>query len=121
MCGVTHPAAGRGYCCYDSCADTWPPLTVSGEPTSGEGVSVSLGTFERDTGEMQVTAGGWPLHHFASDQNPGDAKGQGVDDSWWVLAPDGTPIRSSRDESSTSSPTEDGGGGGGGGGYGGDY
>lgn len=34
----------------------------------------------------------------AADDGPGDASGQGVGDAWWVLGPDGTPIRSTSDE-----------------------
>lgn len=79
--------------CYDGCADNWPPLTVDDEPVAGDGVTVDLGTFERETGERQVIAGGWPLYYFAPDEEPGDATGQGVNDVWWVLTPDGTPVK----------------------------
>lgn len=94
--------------CYDGCADAWPPLTVDGSPTKGENVTATLSTFERKTGEMQVTAAGWPLYYFASDEQPGDAKGQGANDIWWVLAPDGTPIK----PEATTTSGEGGGGGG---------
>lgn len=81
--------------CYDGCAENWRPLTVDEEtePTAGEGVTADLTTFERDTGERQVAADGWPLYDFAPDKEPGDANGQGANDAWWVLAPDGTPVR----------------------------
>lgn len=79
--------------CYDGCADSWPPLTVDDDPVAGDGVTVDLGTFERETGERQVMAGGWPLYYFAPDEEPGDATGQGANDVWWVLTPDGTPIK----------------------------
>ncbi|MHB9288747.1 hypothetical protein ACKVMT_17085 [Halobacteriales archaeon Cl-PHB] len=98
--------------CSDSCANAWPPLTVDGEPTAGDGVTADLSTLERADGAMQVAANGWPLYHFASDESPGDAKGQGVDGFsglWWVLAPDGTPMRAE----STPTPTATDGGGGG--------
>ncbi|WP_312909357.1 COG4315 family predicted lipoprotein [Natronosalvus caseinilyticus] len=81
--------------CYDDCATAWPPLTVEGEgdPTAGDDVSATLTTFERNNGETQVAADGWPLYYFASDEEPGDVNGQGVNDVWWVLKPDGTPMR----------------------------
>jgi len=60
----------------------------------GDGVSAELTTFEREDGSTQVAADGWPLYYFAPDEAPGDAKGQGVNDVWWVLAPDGTPVTS---------------------------
>ena len=95
--------------CHGSCAQTWPPLTVTGAPSKGDGVTAGLNTFAREGGARQVTAGGWPLYYYAPDGNPGDVKGQGVGGVWWVLAPDGTPVGRET--------TSGGGGGGGSGGY----
>ena len=78
--------------CYDSCAQAWPPLTVTESPTKGDAVTATVDAFERDNGDRQVTAGGWPLYYYGPDENPGDTKGQGVGGVWWVLAPDGTPV-----------------------------
>lgn len=78
--------------CHDDCADAWPPLTVGGDATAGPGVTATLSTFERADGTTQVAAEGWPLYYFASDGSPGDVNGQGVNDVWWVLGPDGTKI-----------------------------
>ncbi|QIO23557.1 plastocyanin [Haloarcula sp. JP-L23] len=88
--------AGESACTGD-CAGAWPPLTVDGKPTAGDNVTAELGTLDRETGETQVTANGWPLYYFVKDEQPGDANGQGVQgfgDAWWILQPDGTPIRS---------------------------
>ena len=93
--------------CHDSCAQTWPPLTVTGAPSKSDGVTAGLNTFAREGGARQVTAGGWPLYYYAPDESPGDAKGQGVGGVWWALAPDGAPV--GRETTS--------GGGGGSGGY----
>ena len=93
--------------CYDSCAQTWPPLTVTGAPSASDEVTAGLNAFAREGGGRQVTADGWPLYYYAPDESPGDAKGQGVGGVWWVLAPDGTPV--GRETTS--------GGGSGGGGY----
>ncbi|MFC4541214.1 plastocyanin/azurin family copper-binding protein [Halosolutus amylolyticus] len=79
--------------CDGDCADAWPPLTAD-TAVAGDDVTAELDTFERATGEMQVIANGWPLYGFAQDDAPGDARGQGSNDIWWVLGPDGTPIRS---------------------------
>ena len=79
--------------CYDGCADSWPPLTAEGEPTASDDVTADLTTFERDEGSMQVAAAGWPLYYFAADEGPGDVTGQGVNDVWWLLTPDGTPVK----------------------------
>ncbi len=80
--------------CYDDCATAWPPLTVKGKPVAGEGVDESLlGTVRRDDGSRQVTYDGWPLYLWVQDKAPGDVTGQGVNDVWWAVAPDGAPIR----------------------------
>lgn len=76
--------------CYDDCEDAWPPL--SGEAAGGDGVTAELSTFEREDGTTQVAADGWPLYYFASDASPGDVNGQGVNDVWWLVGPDGAKI-----------------------------
>ncbi|WP_436909853.1 COG4315 family predicted lipoprotein [Halosimplex marinum] len=86
----------RASTCDGGCAEAWPPLTVADESTAtaGPNVSAELTTFEREDGSLQVAANGWPLYYFASDEGPGDANGQGANDVWWVLRPDGTAVRS---------------------------
>ncbi|NHN40188.1 hypothetical protein G9C85_00875 [Halorubellus sp. JP-L1] len=81
--------------CSGDCASNWPPLTVEGDPVAGDGVTAELTTFSRDDESTQVAAAGWPLYYFAPDESPGDAEGQGVGDVWWVLRPDGTPVKPS--------------------------
>lgn len=84
--------------CYDDCAGTWPPLVADGEPVAGDGVDAGLlGTVERTDGSTQVTYDGWPLYYFAADAAAGDTNGQGVNDVWWVMSPDGAPQRSTAD------------------------
>lgn len=83
--------------CDDDCADAWPALTVDDTPVAGTDVTAELTTFEREGGTMQVTANGWPLYYFTGDEAPGDTEGQGVNDVWWVLRADGTPIRDADD------------------------
>lgn len=86
------PDDGGAPTCTEGCAQAWPPL--AGPATGGEGVDASLlGTAEHPSGLTMVTYGGWPLYHFANDAAPGDVNGQGVGDNWYVIAPDGTPIR----------------------------
>ena len=83
--------------CDDDCAAAWPPL-IDEDPVAGDGADDALlGTTERDDGSLQVTYDGWPVYLWASDQEPGDATGQGVEDVWWVLEADGTPIRDADD------------------------
>jgi Secreted repeat of unknown function len=35
-----------------------------------------------------------PLYYFARDATAGETAGQGVNDLWWVVAPDGSLIKS---------------------------
>jgi predicted lipoprotein with Yx(FWY)xxD motif len=79
--------------CTEECSATWPPLTPDGEVTRGEGVTAELDTFEREDGEGQVVANGWPLYRYAQDQSPGDTNGHGANDVWWMLGADGSPIQ----------------------------
>jgi predicted lipoprotein with Yx(FWY)xxD motif len=90
--------------CSGGCAESWPPLTVEGEPMAGDDVTAALTTFERGGDEMQVAAGGWPLYYFAGDEEPGDANGQGVNEVWWVLRPDGTPVKPGGGEGTQNDP-----------------
>jgi predicted lipoprotein with Yx(FWY)xxD motif len=79
--------------CFDSCLQTWPPLTVAAgtEPSAGDGVSGELGTIERsDDGSLQVTLDNRPLYYFAGDAAAGDTNGEGVGNVWFVARPDGS-------------------------------
>lgn len=87
--------------CTGGCADAWPPLTVDGSPSAGSDVTAELSTFERGDGSLQVAANGWPLYYFQSDEAVGDATGQGVNDVWWVLGPDGSPAKASNTATGT--------------------
>jgi predicted lipoprotein with Yx(FWY)xxD motif len=79
--------------CADQCAQNWPPVTVEGMPSAGEGIDeAALGTVERADGSQQVTYAGRPVYHFAGDADPGDVQGHGVGDKWWLVRPDGSPI-----------------------------
>jgi len=80
--------------CYDDCAKAWPPLLSAGQPTGVDGINTSLlGTTQRKDGSMQVTYNGFPLYYFAPDQKPGDVKGQGVKDVWYVISPAGEMVK----------------------------
>ena len=79
--------------CYDDCAEAWPALEATGEPTAGSAVDESLlGTVERTDGTEQVTYNDLPLYYFSGDEASGDTNGQGLSDVWWVVSADGEPI-----------------------------
>jgi len=73
--------------CIEACAQTWPPLPASGEPTGGEGVAVTLATIDRPDGTTQVSYNDQPLYLYSGDANPGDQNGDGLNGVWHVVTP----------------------------------
>jgi predicted lipoprotein with Yx(FWY)xxD motif len=84
--------------CSGACATAWPPLTATGGPTAGTGVTATdLGTISRSGGTRQVTYAGHPLYYFAGDNGPGQANGEGSNGfgaPWYLVAPSGQQITS---------------------------
>ena len=82
--------------CSGACASIWPPLTTSGKPSAGAGVTASkLGTTKRSDGATEVTYNGHPLYTYAGDSAPGQTSGQGLDDygaEWYALSAGGDKI-----------------------------
>jgi predicted lipoprotein with Yx(FWY)xxD motif len=78
--------------CYDQCAVNWPP--VEGPVDASDGIEADLiGSVTRTDGTVQATYGGWPLYYFANDAQPGDTNGQGLNDVWFVISPDGAGVQ----------------------------
>lgn len=76
--------------CEGDCATAWPPLIVTSEKPKVEGVDPKLvGTLTRKDGSRQLTIAGWAQYYFAKDTKPGEAKGQGVQGTWFATALDG--------------------------------
>jgi predicted lipoprotein with Yx(FWY)xxD motif len=75
--------------CADTCAEAWPPATISDAATY-EGVDKALvGTIDRPDGIKQLTIGGWPMYEYAKDVKAGDITGEAVGGTWWASAPNG--------------------------------
>jgi predicted lipoprotein with Yx(FWY)xxD motif len=86
------PDQGGGSTCDAECLEAWPP--VEAPAAAGKGVDGSmLGTTRATDGTRMATYNGWPLYYWAQDQRPGDVTGQAVNDVWWVMDPDGRPVR----------------------------
>jgi predicted lipoprotein with Yx(FWY)xxD motif len=98
---------GRSRCSGD-CAANWPPLTTSGRPRAGDGVSGRmLGTIRRRGGARQVTYAGHPLYRFIGDAGPGDTTGQGLrafGARWYALKASGTRAGAPRPKPSNTPP-----------------
>ncbi|MGW8566516.1 COG4315 family predicted lipoprotein [Isoptericola sp. NPDC055881] len=78
--------------CTDECLAAWPPVHAAGGTPKVEGVTAEVGTITGNDGEPQVTLDGRPVYLYAGDGAPGDVTGQGLQDIWWVVAPDGSEI-----------------------------
>lgn len=83
--------------CTDACAAKWIPV----KPGTLAPIDVDqslIGQITRDDGSTQQTLAGWPLYHFTGDQEPADTSGQGADQVWYPIAPDGKKITLTQDE-----------------------
>ena len=78
--------------CYDPCSETWPPVPAGEQIDKSALDSSRLGSIARDDGITQLAYDGMPLYLFKDDVAPGDVKGQGVGNVWFVVAADGTEI-----------------------------
>lgn len=76
--------------CSGRCLGNWPALTVASadELALPEGVAGTLGVITReDDGGLQVTYNGLPLYYWVNDQEPGQTRGHGVGEVWYVVHP----------------------------------
>jgi predicted lipoprotein with Yx(FWY)xxD motif len=78
--------------CEGECAAAWPAVHAQSAAPQVDGVTAEVGTITGVDGELQVTVDGRPVYTYAGDASPGDVTGQGVNDVWWAVAPDGTAI-----------------------------
>jgi predicted lipoprotein with Yx(FWY)xxD motif len=87
---------GSSSTCDGACASAWPPLTTTGKPTAGSGVSASkLGTTKRADGTTEVTYNGHPLYTYSGDTASGQTTGQGsraFGAEWYVLSAAGNTV-----------------------------
>jgi len=79
--------------CNAACASAWPPLAGAVAKAGSSVSESSLTVITRDDGSKQIAINGQPLYTFASDTKAGDTNGQGVGGVWFVVQPDGTPIK----------------------------
>lgn len=90
--------------CTGDCAENWPPV-VGEAPAVGGGVDAALvGTIDRADGSTQLTYNGWPLYYFSGDESAGDTAGQGINDVWFVVGPDGEQVESRAGDTEASDP-----------------
>jgi predicted lipoprotein with Yx(FWY)xxD motif len=80
--------------CSGACLEKWP-IYFRETVAPPQGISKDdFGTITREDGKKQTTFRGYPLYYWVSDVNPGDTKGQGINDVWFVVNPDNFPPKS---------------------------
>ncbi|HEY8543580.1 MAG TPA: hypothetical protein VIL36_00980 [Acidimicrobiales bacterium] len=80
--------------CTGTCAEAWPPVLVGADWAVGPGLDSGVfSTVRRDDGSEQLVAGKWPLYYYSGDSAPGDVKGQGSGDVWFVVGTDAKLIQ----------------------------
>jgi predicted lipoprotein with Yx(FWY)xxD motif len=88
----TNPSRSR---CNGECAEVWRPMLIKSPgkiyPSGVKPRAISY--IERDDHTCQVAINGHPLYFFAGDQRSGDINGQGVNGTWFAVAPDGGRTR----------------------------
>lgn len=72
---------------------TWIPVQAPARVDSPGLEQSDVGTFTRPDGTQQVTYKGHQLYRFAGDRAPREAKGQGVDDTFFLVGQNGEPAR----------------------------
>jgi predicted lipoprotein with Yx(FWY)xxD motif len=99
---------GKLGACDASCLKTWPPVTVTGSPTSSSGVTGTLGVASitvSGVAESEVTYNSWPLHRYAGDSSAGQANGQNIANVWFAAEPGTTSTETGATTSGSTSGT----------------
>jgi len=79
--------------CDSGCEATWPPVPAPGQ-SGATGVDQNhLKAFTRTSGKSQVTYFDHQLYYYTQDKAPGDAKGEGNSQTWWLVNKDGQPVQ----------------------------
>ncbi|WIX89282.1 hypothetical protein [Amycolatopsis sp. DG1A-15b] len=84
--------------CNGACATKWIPVKAGGNLPAIDVDQSLIGQITRADGIEQLTLAGWPLYHFTGDSEPADTSGQGLDQAWYPIAPDGKKITLTQDE-----------------------
>ena len=82
---------GTTTACTDRCAQVWPALSASGEPTAGDGLDASLLSTADAQVPGHVVYNGHLLYFYAQDTAPGEVKGIEIP-AWFPLSPEGNKV-----------------------------
>lgn len=79
--------------CDADCIAVWPALTAQSKVEAKDGADGNL--VSQIDESSQAVYGKWPLYYYVGDQVAGDVNGQGVDEEWFAIAPDGKLVKKS--------------------------
>jgi predicted lipoprotein with Yx(FWY)xxD motif len=96
--------------CTGACAVIWSAVPATGA-NNVQGVDHQLvGSVNRPgSSAKQLTIAGWPMYTYSQDSKPGQTNGQGVDGTWFAVAPTGAKAASSGSGTMPGSGTSGGG------------
>jgi predicted lipoprotein with Yx(FWY)xxD motif len=77
--------------CDADCIAVWPALTAQSAVEAKDGADTKLVSQIEES--SQAVYGKWPLYYYVGDKVAGDLNGQGVDDEWFAIAPDGKLVK----------------------------
>jgi predicted lipoprotein with Yx(FWY)xxD motif len=83
------PASGAS-ACSDQCTAVWPVFYVDTVTVSSPLVASDFSSVTRTDGKKQTTYRGLPLYYYQPDVGPGDMRGEGFANVWFVAGISGT-------------------------------
>ena len=73
--------------CLGVCAETWPPVVLNTTDVAAPvGIVAQFSNHTRADGTVQMVFDGSPLYYYSGDEEPGDAFGHGINDTWSVVS-----------------------------------
>ena len=90
--------------CTGTCAAVWPPFETPVIRVSPPLNPKDFGEFIRQDGAKQLTYLGWPLYYYVNDTVPGDTKGYGINQLWYLVSPGGV-VTTAPTTAATTRPT----------------
>jgi predicted lipoprotein with Yx(FWY)xxD motif len=86
--------------CIGDCRNDWPPEMAAGLVHVARGITGHIGTVNRFGQGRQLTMDGRPLYTFSGD-DPGQIRGNGIGNLWWVMTPTGLTATAFNDDRPT--------------------
>lgn len=92
--------------CYGECANVFTPAIIKFNDSMGLGDQLmedKVGFVKRSDGSLQVAYNNYALFFFKNDTERGDTKGQGHNDTWFLVDMKGIPYTPGRNQTSSES------------------